>query len=185
VWRNYGLIKAEAEVGGNGSGGKNKKSTAQKKAEGNRGKRALNLHELKELPGEPKMPSFMNQAARKLWPEVVIMLARAGVLFETDGVAIGAFCSSLALFKQMDAAIAKYGSINVELDEVTGTGVLRTSSAVRVRSDALKQVRASWQSFGLDPASRIGIQSGEPPEKTLSALDNILRSKSAGDDIVN
>ena len=172
-------------MGGNGSGGKNRKRTAQKKAEGNRGRRELNTREPVERPGEPKMPSFMTLQAKKLWPEVVAMLARAGVLFETDGIAIGVFCSSLALFKQMDAAIAKYGSINVELDEVTGTGVLRTSAAVRVRSDALKQVRASWQAFGLDPASRAGIQVGEPAEKTMSALDNILRSKSAGDDVVN
>jgi len=137
-----------------------------------------------ERPGEPQMPSFMTIEARKLWPEVVTILARAGVLFETDGIAIGVFCSSLALFKQMDAAIAKYGSLNVELDEITGTGVLRTSPSVRVRSDALKQMRASWQAFGLDPASRAGIQVGEPPEKTRSALENILRSKSAKDDVV-
>jgi P27 family predicted phage terminase small subunit len=172
-------------MGGKGSGGKNRKSTAQKKAEGNQGKRALNEREPVERPGEPKMPSFMTPAAKKLWPEVVITLARAGVLFETDGIAIGIFCSSLALFKQMDAAIAKFGPINVELDETTGVGVLKISGAVRVRSDAVKQIRASWQAFGLDPSSRSGIQVGEPPEKTLSALDNILRSKQSKDDVVN
>jgi P27 family predicted phage terminase small subunit len=172
-------------MGGKGSGGKNRKPTATKKAEGNRGRRELNAREPIVQAGEPKIPSFLTPEARKIWPEVVAMLSRAGVLFETDGIAIAAFCSSMMLFRKMDAAIAKYGSLNVELDEVTGTGVLRTSSAVRVRSDALKQLRASWQAFGLDPASRAGIQVGEPAEKTLSALDNILRAKSSNDDVVN
>ena len=46
-------------MGGKGSGGHNRKPTAQKLAEGNRGKRRLNLREPKALPGEPQMPSGM------------------------------------------------------------------------------------------------------------------------------
>jgi P27 family predicted phage terminase small subunit len=171
-------------MGGKGSGGRNRKSTAQKKAEGNPGKRELNVREPKALPGEPPIPKFLNAAARKIWPDVCAMLNANSVLFKTDGLAIAALCSSLVLFMKADAAIAKYGCISAEVDELTGVGVLRTSAAVRVRSDALRHLRASWQAFGLDPASRSGIEVPENP-KSQSALDSILRAKSANDDIVN
>jgi hypothetical protein len=72
----------------------------------------------------------------------------------------------------------------VTLDEETGLGVMKTNPAARVRASALKEMRASWQSFGLDPASMEGIAAPER-EKPESALDAILRSKSANDDTVN
>ena len=172
-------------MGGKGSGGKNRKPTAQKKAEGNRGKRKLNQREPVVLPGEPPMPPFLSKAARKVWPEVCASLSEVGVLFKTDSIAVGALCSSLVLFSQADAAIARFGSVCATLDEVTGVAVLRTNPAVRVRSDALRHLRSSIQSFGLDPSSRSGLQLVEPAEKKLSALDNILRSKTSSDEIVN
>ena len=69
-------------MGGKGSGGHNRKPTAQKLAEGNRGKRRLNLREPKALPGEPQMPSGMTEQARAVWPEVVAMLKANDVLFK-------------------------------------------------------------------------------------------------------
>jgi hypothetical protein len=61
-------------MGGNGSGGHNRKSTAQKLVEGNPGGRPLKLREPKALPGEPPMPSGMTEQAKAVWPEVVAML---------------------------------------------------------------------------------------------------------------
>jgi P27 family predicted phage terminase small subunit len=171
-------------MGGRGSGGKNRKPTAQKQAEGNPGKRKLNAREPKALPGEPQMPAWLNKAARKVWPEICETLFAAGVLYKSDGIAVAALCSSLVLFQKADAAIAKYGSLHVELDEVTGAGVLRTAPAVRVRSDALKHLRSSWQAFGLDPSSRGGIRVPET-DKPPSTLEKILRSKSKSDEIVH
>jgi phage terminase small subunit len=57
-------------MGGKGSGGHNRKPIAQKKAEGNRGKRAINLRDPKALPGEPQMPSGMTEQAQSVWREV-------------------------------------------------------------------------------------------------------------------
>jgi P27 family predicted phage terminase small subunit len=171
-------------MGGRGSGGKNRKPTAQKKAEGNRGKRELNELEPTALPGEPQKPKCLTAAGRKVWPQVCASLKELGVLYKTDGLAIAALCSSLVLFAQADAAIAKYGSVCATLDELTGVAVLRTNPAVRVRSDALRHLRSSMQAFGMDPSSRAGVQipADNPAE---SALDNILRSKGAKDDVVN
>lgn len=173
-------------MGGRGSGGRNRKPTAQKKAEGNRGKRTLNASEPPAFPGEPKKPSCLGREARKVWPEVVEMLDNAGVLFKTDGLAIAALCSQVVIFKKAEAAIAKFGLLHVSLDEDTGVAVLRTAPAARVRSDALKHLRSLWQAFGLDPSSRGGVQLPSPSEgKAETALDQILRSKSSKDDVVN
>jgi P27 family predicted phage terminase small subunit len=174
-------------MGGRGSGGKNRKPTAQKKAEGNRGKRALNTKEPAALPGEPKKPICLSAAARKVWPEVVEMLSNAGVLFKSDGLAIAAICSQILVFKQADAAIAKHGLIHTTLDEETGIAVMRTAPAARVRSDALKHLRSLWQAFGLDPSSRSGVRipDADPAGRSETALDAILRAKSSKDDVVN
>jgi P27 family predicted phage terminase small subunit len=174
-------------MGGRGSGGKNRKPTAQKKAEGNPGKRKLNAKEPPARPGEPKKPMCLGAAARKVWPQVVEMLEDAGVLFKSDGLAIAAICSQILVFKQADAAVAKFGLMHVTLDEDTGTAVLRTAPAARVRSDALKHLRSLWQAFGLDPSSRSGVRipDADPNSRSETALDAILRSKSSKDDIVN
>jgi P27 family predicted phage terminase small subunit len=158
-------------MGGKGSGGHNRKPTAQKMAEGNLGKRRLNLRESKALPGEPEMPSGMSEQARAVWPEVVAMLKANDVLFKTDGLAIATLCSNLRLFRQADRAVQEF-AIN--------------PSVVRVRSDAEKKLRACWQLFGLDPSSRPGVQVSDSAErKAHSALDSVLRAKSAKDESIN
>ena len=64
-------------MGGKGSGGNGRKPTAQKLAEGNRGKRPLNLREPKALPGEPQMPSGMTEEIiRELRDQIDNLLKR-------------------------------------------------------------------------------------------------------------
>jgi P27 family predicted phage terminase small subunit len=162
-------------MGGKGSGGHNRKPTAQKLAEGNRGKRPLNLCEPKALPGEPQMPSGMTEQARAVWPEVVAMLKANEVLFQTDGLAIAALCSNLVLFWQADRAVQELGSVRE----------WRMNPSVRVRSDAEKKLRACWQLFGLDPSSRPGVQIDGTGRDPQSALDSVLRAKSAKDEIID
>jgi P27 family predicted phage terminase small subunit len=175
-------------MGGRGSGGRNRKSTAQKKAEGNRGKRALNENEPAALPGEPPMPEFVakDMVVRQVWKELVAILADYGVLRKTDGIAIGALCSNYVLFAQADASVRKYGHVIVtELDTETGVSVMKVNPSVRVRSDALKQLRLGWQAFGLDPRSAAGIQLPDDPEKPKTGLDLIKLAKNAKDEIVH
>ena len=175
-------------MGGRGSGGRNRKPTAQKKAEGNRGKRPLNHKEPAALPGEPPMPEFVAKdiVVRQVWKELVAVLGEYGVLRKTDGIAIGTLCSNYVLFAQADASVRKHGHVIVtELDIETGVAVLKTNPSVRVRSDALKQLRAGWQAFGLDPRSAAGIQLPDNPEKPKTGLDLIKLAKSAKDEIIN
>jgi len=57
--------------------------------------------------------------------------------------------------------------------------------SVRVRSDAEKKLRACWQLFGLDPSSRAGVQVDPSQRDPQSALDSVLRAKSAKEEIIN
>ncbi len=174
-------------MGGKGSGGRNRKTTAQKKAEGNRGKRALNDKEPKPLPGEPPMPDFVTKdlILRQVWRTVIPILNEYGVLRKTDGLAIGALCSNYVLFSQADASVRKHGHVIVtELDQETGVSVMKVNPSVRVRSDALKQLRLGWQAFGLDPRSAAGIQLPDNPDKPKTGLDLIRLAKSAKDEII-
>ena len=118
-------------MGGKGSGGHNRKPTAQKLAEGNRGKRPLNLREPKALPGEPQMPSGMTEQARAVWPEVVAMLTANDVLFKTDGLAIAALCSHLVLFWQADRAVSTDSSLH---DHCRAPPVIRHTERLPDRS---------------------------------------------------
>lgn len=174
-------------MGGKGSGAKNRKTAERKLAEGNRGRRKIDVRKPIALPGEPGIPSCLTTEGRKLWPEIVGILKENGVLFTTDGIAIAALCSSMALFRKADMAVEKYGALSASVDEETGVAVLRVNPAVRVRSDALRHMRAGWQAFGLDPVSRSGLDVCKKPgaEEPKSALDSILRSKGKSDDIVN
>ena len=172
-------------MGGKGSGGNGRKPTAQKLAEGNRGKRPLNLREPKALPGEPEMPSGMTGQAKAVWPEVVAILKANDVLFKTDGLAIMTLCSNLVLFWQADRAVQEFGSVCEQLDEATGVSIQLMNPSVRVRSDAEKKLRVCWQLFGLDPASRAGVQVDPSQRDPQSALDSVLRAKSAKDEIIN
>lgn len=175
-------------MGGKGSGGRNRKPTAQKKAEGNRGKRQLNEKEPPALLGQPPMPDFVAKdiAVRQVWHMLIPVLADYGVLRKTDSIAIGTLCSNYVLFSQADASVRKHGHVIVtELDQETGVAVLKLNPSVRVRSDALKQLRAGWQAFGLDPRSAAGIQLPDNPEKPKTGLDLIKMAKSAKDEVIN
>ena len=130
------------------------------------------------------MPGWLEADSKKCWPEVCAALNDIGVLFKTDALAIAALCDSLALFIKSNRHIRKFGMVLADVDQDTGMGVVRTNPAVRVRSDALKHLRSSWQAFGLDPASRSVIKLEDPDEKPHSALDDILRAKGAADDVV-
>lgn len=173
-------------MGGKRSGGRNRKPTAIKKAEGNRGKRELNELEPAAKPGAPAMPAKITSEAKAVWPEVVDMLEKNGVLFESDGIAIAVLCSDLALFRQADARVADHHLAIEQLETAIDKETADFMRWSRARSDAEKHLRATWQAFGLDPASRPGVQVSDRPErKPTSALEQVIRAKSNSKEIVN
>ena len=130
-------------MGGQGSG-RPRKPTALKKPQGNPGKRRLNKHEPKLPLGIPEMPDGLSAIAQAEWKAIVPLLTNMGVLTPADGKALAAYCSCYALWMRAEQEIAQYG--------ITEFG--KVNPAVRVRSDALRQMKSFLIEFGLTPASR-------------------------------
>jgi P27 family predicted phage terminase small subunit len=170
-------------LGGKGSGGRNAKSTRVKKREGNRGHRKLNEKEPKAPAGEPKMPLFVkkNVIARATWHNLVPLLLDMKVLNKAHGLALGGLCVAVSQLAMAEAALAKYGLINARtLDKETGFAVLSISPAQRIKSDALRHIRAGCMQFGLDPsaASRLHVDFGESAQ---DAADDFFAGEDTGD----
>lgn len=188
-------------MGGKGSGGKNRKSTAQKIAEGNRGKRELNKDEPKVPVGAPAMPDYLPLEAQAEWNRLVPMLLEMKVLTPNDAGALAGLCCAHAQFVKAQLDIAERGIlldiyvlaeiegvpiVNKKGDPVAVLLNVKKNPSVQMASDADRRLRAWFGVFGLDPSSRSGIKAGgeEQPE---SALDKILKAKAknANNDIVH
>lgn len=181
-------------MGGSGSGGKNRKPTVVKEREGNAGKRALNQNEPKPAEGIPQVPIRLSARARFHWTRLVPLLQAMKILTVADGDALAGYCTVLVQWELAAAAIEKYGIIITELDYLvslvpgaapvpTGAVSMRVNPAVRIQSDALRQMRSFENEFGLTPASRSRLHvksDGDVPDP----LDAFLSGKGA-EDIVN
>jgi P27 family predicted phage terminase small subunit len=140
--------KEKNAMGGKGSGGHNRKPTALKKLQGNPGKRKLNKNEPAQVLGEPLMPLGLSAEAQEEWRGIVPLLLKMGLLTEADGKALAAYCSCYAQWMLAEKEIAQYG---ITLRTESG---YKVNPAVRVRSDALCQMKSFLIEFGLTPASR-------------------------------
>jgi len=170
-------------VGGRGSGGHNRKSTARKKLEGNRGHRKLNSKEPKPKPGAPAMPPyvFASRFARDEWNRLVPLLLEMKILTTADGPALGGLCAAYSQLVMAENAIQKYGLMVADLEHATGVGMVRVNPAVRIKSDALRHLRAFCSQFGLDPASRSKLSIRNDP--TQDPVDDFFSGKDT-DEIV-
>lgn len=169
-------------MGGRGSGGRNRKPAAVKKTQGNAGHRRLKAKEPPAPSGAPAIPSYLNAQGRDEWNRLVPLLLEMKVLTKADGAALGALCSAYEQLVKATAAIEKYGLICATLDQETGVAVLKVNPGVRIKSDALRHIRSSLASFGLDPASRSRLSISEDPnDRPSDPLENIRRAKTASD----
>ncbi len=126
------------------------------------------------MAGAPEMPAHLSKLAKAAWKRLVPILLQMNVLTIADGDALAAYCSAIDQWILASAAIGKYGILVAELDELTGTGNVRTNPAVRVRSDALRHMRSFESEFGLTPASRSRLQinaDSDTPDAFESFLD--------------
>ena len=169
-------------MGGRGSGGHNRKSTARKKLEGNPGHRKLNHKEPKPKPGTPPMPPYVaaSRIAREQWNRLVPILLELKVLTTADGPSLGGLCTAFSQLVMAENAIQKYGLMVADLERSTGVATVRVNPAVRIKSDALRHLRAFCSLFGLDPASRSKI-SVESHGDSQDPMDDYLSGKAAGE----
>lgn len=168
-------------MGGRGSGGRNAKPTVVKKREGNRGHRKLNKKEPKAELGEPEIPRYVqrNPIALAEWRRLVPILLELGVLTKAHSIALGGLCSSHSQLVMAEAAIKKYGLICARtIDKESGFAVLTVNPAVRIKSDALRHLRAACAQFGLDPSSSSRVSTHG---STQDPLDDFFGGEDSSD----
>jgi P27 family predicted phage terminase small subunit len=172
-------------MGGRGSGGRNRKPTALKKIEGNRGKRALN----KKEPVPPAIPPTVDPTTlttgelsaleQKFWNKLFPIVSGMKLMTGADVIALEQLCRWLAEEQECTALITRMGRLIAKKDEQGKVIGVSANSVVRMRSDAAKHVRTYLAVFGLGPSFRSALAVENPDDSPQDPLENVRRAKTA------
>lgn len=132
--------------------GRRPKPTALKIAEGNPGKRPLNLNE-PQFGGLPKCPGHLDKNAKAEWRRISKELAAAGLLAAADRAALAAYCQCWSRWCDAEENIQKTGTVI----QSPKSGYPIQNPYVGIANTALDQMRKFLIEFGLTPASRSRI----------------------------
>jgi len=136
-------------------GGRPRKPTQTKIAEGNRGKRKLDISKEPQFPREiPEPPDFLSPDAAAEWRELSGLLFDAGLLTKVDGKALAAYCETYAVWKGLHIEFReskqKYCLVGVG-------GAFYKNPMVSMINEASCRMLKYLHEFGLTPASRSKI----------------------------
>ena len=131
-------------------GGRKPKPTAQKRAAGNPGKRALNdaEPEFGALLIAPTSPDWMGDYAREMWDKLAPELIDAQVLTLTDLHVLEGFCSAYGRWREAEEDVTRNGII---IKSIMGP---KKNPACTVANEAMRQMTSYGSVLGLDPSSR-------------------------------
>ncbi len=119
--------------------GRRPKPTALKLIAGNPGKRPINAHEPDAGEADLTPPPELSDAARAHWERLAPMLARSGVLKQSDRDLLATYAEAYAAFVES----VRNGKINVSL---------------------VGQIRQMLGEMGMTPAARSRIVADKVPE---------------------
>lgn len=145
--------------------GRKPKPTHLKAVTGNPGRRPLPENEPQPKRARPDKPVGMGKFANKLWDVVSEEAFDMGVLTVADGPALRMLCEVWERFFQAQDALKRNEGMFYVSESVTGSGetevvktLIKVHPAVRIASDASKELRGWMSEFGLTPASRSKIE---------------------------
>ena len=140
------------------------KPTAQKRLEGNPGKRSLNENEPQPKVG-CAVPAGLLVGARAVWDELYPGLFEVGIITEADGPAFACLCDSIARWRRaMNALMPTKANPFPEFDD---KGM---SKAERLRRESFKEIKAMGPEFGITPSGRSRISVPKREGNKLEAL---------------
>jgi P27 family predicted phage terminase small subunit len=173
-------------MGGRGSGGRNRKPTALKKIEGNRGRRALNKKE--PVPPaisatvDPKLlAGQLSALEQKFWDKIFPIVSDMKLMTGADVIALEQLCRFLAEERECTALLNRMGRLIAKKDDKGNVIGVSPNPAVRMRSDAAKHVRSYLAVFGLGPSFRSALAVDNSDDSAQDPLENIRRAKTASD----
>jgi len=156
-----------------GKRGPKAKTAAQKKAEGNPGRRPVDAAHGPGWPtGVPARPPWLLSMAVDVWELIVPQIAAAGVLSPLDQIALGSYCQCVARYIEAEAFMTSHGTV---MEIRSDKGEVKSQSPAPEFTIALKYLEKANQlgeRFGLTPVSRQTLKSGEAQESALTKFLN-------------
>ena len=134
--------------------------------EGNRGKRALNSREPKPRQTRPKVPDFLDEAARAEWKRLVGILARMRVLTEADGIALANLCQAYSTMVKAQEQLTHSGLLFK-----TKSGYVQQSPLLGIVNSQMEIIHRLCREFGLTPSARSRMLAAEEPSAVDDCLD--------------
>lgn len=141
-----------------------KKTAAQKRLEGNPGKRDIDLPpapEATRLTSPPDMPPELEPLphAAALWRKLAKQLTETRVLASTDLEALRVLCEVWHTYQSLQKFAEPKNMI-----QKTRSGYRQEHPGVRLRANAQKQLLTLWRQFGLTPLTREGVDADLPTD---------------------
>ena len=133
--------------------GRKPKPTAQKRLEGNPGKRPLNDREPRIPKAVLRCPRHLDAEARREWQRIAPLLKRAGVATAVDRAFLAGYCVAWSAFVSADRAVQQYGEVLMS----DKTGQAYASPYINLRAMALKQLHRYGVELGIGASSRSRI----------------------------
>ena len=141
--------------------------TALRILRGNPRKHPVNAHEPKPSALENlEPPEWLDDDAKSEWRRIAPMLARLGVLTETDGDALAAYCEAFTTWKTATKRIRQFGMV-IKVGK-TGIEIPIMSPYVKIAHHAMQQMKGFLTEFGMTPSSRARIHTAAPADTPVS-----------------
>ncbi len=118
-----------------------------------------------------------NPQAKAEWKRLAPMLLKAGVLSEVDGPALAAVCLDSVLLEDLRARLMNAEPILAPEDKQFS----RANPLLNAIGKVQDRLSRGLQQFGLTPASRTRIQTGESTAGPQKSLEELLRRKTRPD----
>ncbi|MEP7363840.1 MAG: phage terminase small subunit P27 family [Acidobacteriota bacterium] len=144
------------------------KPTALRIAEGNLGKRPLNILEPRPRQITPACPKHLDGEGRLAWRRLVPVLERMRVLTEADGIVLANLCDSYSTMVQAQRKLRETGMLLK-----TPSGYVQQNPLISIVNTCMETVTRLAREFGLTPTSRTRLHAG-PENGPLSKTRQLL-----------
>ena len=123
--------------------------------------------------GRPPCPKWLRKNAQLMWKRLVPQLENMGVLCRIDGNALARYCEMWARWREASEFIAKNGEAYPIKDKNGKIVGFRSLPQSRTVSHLAADLLRLEQQFGMSPAARVGLCTGEM--RTGSSDDKAAR----------
>ncbi|MCW0207271.1 MAG: P27 family phage terminase small subunit [Achromobacter sp.] len=127
--------------------GQRPKPAALRLLNGNAGKRPVNTQEPDTGPADTSPPEWLTQAATPHWARLAPMLAKAGVLKQSDRDLLATYCETFAAYLEAVQAGGASMAMVGQLRQLMGELGMTPSARARITTDKAPEVERGKARF--------------------------------------